>query len=130
MKQARFIVASAIEKDAKMGFGGDYEEDIRRSVIGAGALPAPPYTEQSDLIPHVRTGDLRGAIRKEPDGEDYWVKAGGDAAPYAAYVEYGTIRARPHPFMFPAVEMNRGRWNELVRKALRHKAESKKGRRK
>lgn len=125
MRQARYFVASAIEKDAKSGFGGDYDEDIRRSVIGAGALPVPPYEEQSDLMPHVRTGDLRSSIRKEPDGEDFWVKAGGDAAPYAAFVEYGSASARPHPFMFPAVEMNRGKWNKLVRDALRHRAGAK-----
>lgn len=113
--------AADVHRDAVGGFGGDYKEDIRRSVIGGEPLPVPPYKEQSDLMPHFRTpGGLRDSIRLAKQNADLWhVEAGGSAAPYAHYVEFGTRHARPHPFMHPAAESNRRRWNERVNKAIK-----------
>jgi HK97 gp10 family phage protein len=121
LRQATAVAASNVERDAKNGFGGDYAEDIHRTVIGAEPLPTPPYKEQSDLMPHRRTQKLVGSIRNEKQGEGdmYHVIAGNSDAPYAAFVEFGTSRARPHPYMFPAAEMNRKGWREEVEKAIK-----------
>lgn len=120
LQQALYITAEDVRRDAADGFGGDYAEDIRRSVIGGGPLPVPPYKEQSNLMPHVRTGDLRSSVRVvRQSANEYHVDAGETAAPYGRFVEFGTSRSRPHPFMHPAAEMNRRKWDTRVRKAIK-----------
>lgn len=119
LRQASAITAEDVKRDAIGGFGGNYDEDISRTVLGATSKPVPPYKAQSDLMPHTRSGLLKNSIRVEKQSADvYMVKAGNEVAPYAAYVEFGTRTARPHPFMFPATEMNRKRWRERIDKAI------------
>ena len=57
------------------------------------------------LVP-VKTGRLKSTIRIEETGRpmERLVRAGGNMAPYAPFVEYGTYHARAQPFMRPATE--------------------------
>jgi len=121
LQQATAITATDIERDAKeTRWGGNFPEDIQSSVIGATALETPPYKEQSNLMPHIRTGILKSSIRTEKATDDlYFVRAGDSSAPYAGFVEFGTKNARPHPFMHPAAEMNKRKWKERIEKAIK-----------
>lgn len=55
----------------------------------------------------VRTGNLRRSIHAEQSGPFRWV-VGTDVA-YAEYVEFGTHRMAPRPYLIPAAEAARPR---------------------
>jgi HK97 gp10 family phage protein len=59
----------------------------------------------------VKTGALRDSIGVTASGPEAAVTA---AAPYAAFVEYGTSRAPQHPFMTPAADAARQTLPEIV----------------
>lgn len=63
--------------------------------------------EAKRLVP-VRTGNLRDSIRVTPSSEAgrLGLAAAGIAAdaPYAGFVEFGTARMRPRPYIRPAVK--------------------------
>lgn len=52
----------------------------------------------------VDTGNLRNSIGASPDGELRWVI--GPTANYGIYVELGTSRMRPQPYLAPAADRN------------------------
>lgn len=57
-------------------------------------------------------GRLRGSIRallpeSSGDTAEAWVIAGGEEAPYAKYMEFGTRHAAAHPFLRPALAESR-----------------------
>lgn len=53
------------------------------------------------IVP-VDTGRLRASIRTEVSGNTITLSAGTD---YAEYVEFGTFKMNPQPFMRPAVRL-------------------------
>lgn len=64
--------------------------DTARTVVSQARARAP-----------VDTGTLRNSITSQVSGLSALVEAG---APYASFVEYGTVRRPPHPFMVPAAQ--------------------------
>ncbi len=64
----------------------------------------------------VDTGRLRASIthRIEKDDEDI-VGIVGTNVVYASYQEFGTIHMPAHPFLFPALESNKGKIKELLK---------------
>ena len=64
----------------------------------------------------VKTGRLRDSIGKRVAGLNLEVYADAD---YAAYVEYGTGRTSPHPFLRPALEANRADLIAVLKGELR-----------
>jgi HK97 gp10 family phage protein len=68
----------------------------------------------------VRTGALRDSIRVEigQAGISGQLIAGGKKAPHAHLVEFGTRKAVPHAFLFPAGEQARRALNERLPKIL------------
>lgn len=92
-------------------------DDLARLVIdlkGAGreaASKARPVVHKAanDVQAHaqaaapVDTGYLKGSIGIDKAGNAYYAQAViGPTAHYAPYVEYGTYKMRPQPFMGPA----------------------------
>lgn len=62
----------------------------------------------------VRTGFLRGSIQASRVGSGHWrVVVGAD---YGLFVENGTVRARPQPFVRPAVRIVRPAFVEAMRR--------------
>jgi HK97 gp10 family phage protein len=61
---------------------------------------AKQFVPQPPGAPYAQ-GDLKASIHKQEVGN--LGVAVGTAAPYAAYVEFGTHKMRPQPFLYPAV---------------------------
>ncbi len=103
-------------------FEGLPEELFRRlqAIFQAAAFDVAQLTRENAPV---RTGRLRDSVRVE-DGSDIGEdEAFGPiqvvaSAPYSSFVEYGTSRMNPEPFMQPAVDEIQPRVNEQVQEAL------------
>jgi len=58
--------------------------------------------EMRDMVPVV-TGTLKAGIFAAPSKTRAGAVVGVHDVPYAPWVEYGTVRASPHPFMRPSI---------------------------
>ncbi|MEM3891736.1 MAG: HK97 gp10 family phage protein [Nitrososphaerales archaeon] len=72
--------------------------------------------EEAQRLAPVRTGRLRSSVRVLERGGDYTV-VGSDVL-YAPFVEYGTMRMAPRPYLRPAVEKAREAVEELFVKEV------------
>ena len=65
--------------------------------------------------PQVQTGRLRSSIihREEFGGNEIATLIGSNVS-YASYLEFGTTRHSPFPWLFPAVEMSRDKIVETL----------------
>ncbi len=75
-----------------------------------------PYTD--------RTGNLTksvmpGRITIENTSITAEVRAGDKFAEYASYVELGTSRSRPYPFLFPALMAHKAEFRGVIQNAVR-----------
>lgn len=67
---------------------------------------AQSIVDAARAIVPVKTGRLQNSIRWQMEKPlTALVQAGGEAAPYAGYVENGTSRMAAQPFMSPAVQL-------------------------
>ena len=78
-----------------------------RVVLEAQSLVSDAYPPKSmpGMPPHLRTGALKRSIRiDDVQPNEVTVAAGGPGsfAPYAGWLEYGTSKMEPRPFMEPA----------------------------
>lgn len=64
------------------------------------AAAAAGYTEAYRIVP-VDTGRLRASIRVETSDDGFELSAD---TPYAAFVEYGTVRQRAQPYLRPGFD--------------------------
>lgn len=67
-----------------------------------------------DLIHNV-TGNLRRSLNKRVRGNSVIV---GTDVEYARYVEEGTSRSKPHPYLRPAVTNNMDEWKQIIEDEL------------
>lgn len=72
-------------------------------------------TPESPL--YVRTGRLRNSIASQVEMSEEAVYVGTNVE-YAAYVEFGTVKMRPRPYLRPAVLNYTDRYRELAKEAL------------
>ena len=85
-------------------------EDAKKAVKEIKALVADYselVAEYARFLCPLDTGDLMSTIevRISPDELTGTIKAGkGTSRPYAAWVEHGTVKTPPQPFMVPAAE--------------------------
>jgi HK97 gp10 family phage protein len=61
--------------------------------------------------PATDTGRLAGSIAANIDGKKAEIVANAE---YAAWLEFGTQEIKPRPFMFPAMELERPKWNKRL----------------
>jgi HK97 gp10 family phage protein len=95
-------------------------EFLARAVRAAVATPFPPPSAPL-TPPHRRSSVLQNSIRAEKTAEGWSV---GSNAPYAAWLETGTRRMAPRPFMLPTVLANADGAAEAGRKAAADAARS------
>lgn len=94
--------------------------ELRPRVSAAVKEAAERVAQDARQRAPVQTGALRDSIRAErTDAAQYTVIAGDKDAFYAPFVEFGTSRTAPRPFMVPAAEANRDTARRLVRDALK-----------
>ena len=65
----------------------------------------------------VDTGNLRGSITHEVDAADNTVYIGTNVE-YAPYVELGTSRQKPQPFLKPAASEHGAQYRQVLKNAL------------
>ena len=88
---------------------------LQKSLEKVGALverQAKINVSQTTGHPRVQTGRLRASITHELDNDS--VKIGTNVI-YGKYLEFGTSRMPPYPWLFPAVEMKRREIIEILK---------------
>lgn len=81
-----------------LGQAGGKVAGTMRQAVG---VTAHTVESQARARAPVDTGTLRNSITTEVSGLSAVVEA---RAPYASFVEYGTVHRPPHPFMVPAAQ--------------------------
>ncbi len=76
-------------------------QDVAEDVVAKARQNAP-----------VKSGRLQGSIDVQATGDDFVVV--GATAPYAGFVEYGTRKMLPRPFMAPALAYVADEYSKLV----------------
>ena len=72
---------------------------------------AEGVVEQAQGLAPVKTGRLRASIGITAQGDNF-VEVSA-TAPYAGYVEFGTIKMSPRPFMRPALAFIEDKYSKL-----------------
>ncbi len=106
MQGAAMLVANDAKRRVQRGpkSGRTY---VRRGIAHQASAPGEP--------PATDTGKLAGSIVAAASGLTAYVEARSE---YGRWLEYGTRRILPRPFMVPAAEANRERIGELIRSAV------------
>lgn len=97
----------------------DNERTAVAAALGVVSQEIAQYAQQNHAFNN-RTGNLEASIQALPIEEEAGqpvsgVKAGME---YAPYVEFGTSRSAPYPFLVPAVEANKQNLLDTVAKAV------------
>lgn len=99
-QNVRSHAIKSIQRGTKSGVVYDkYSPRRTHRASGAGEAPATD------------TGRLASSIAARIDGKSAEVVAGVD---YAAWLEFGTQKMQPRPFMVPAMEKERPAWNRRL----------------
>ncbi len=117
MGQVRIEVATTIELEDLDELPDEQsqalEEDVRNIVETAG----DNMVSYAQGIVPVRTGNLMASIFSDLD-EDYLAVTLGATADYASFVEYGTVKIRPQPFLGPAAAIGQEEMNARIEEAI------------
>lgn len=103
-------VQRALNRIAK--YGGKAERGVKQAVTKS---TLSIETNAKKRAP-VDTGNLRSSIQGEAKGLEGEVTA---TAEYAPFVEFGTRNMQSQPFMGPAAEEERPKFNQAIKEALR-----------
>lgn len=98
---------------------GSEELAIRLEAAVEAVVPAAleqVRTEAENLCP-VDAGDLKASLRVRMEGEGTSGQVVADV-PYAAYVELGTFRSAPQPFLYPAFALVRPKVPAMLKQLL------------
>lgn len=88
---------------------------VRTATITAGSL----VERDSKANSPVNTGNLRASIGTTvTGGGDVITAEVGPTASYGHYVELGTSRMAPQPYLFPAAEANSAAWLAALEQAM------------
>ena len=90
------------------------QNELRPALAELGAEVA----DAARALAPTRSGRLRASIQVEPAADAVQVDVIADA-PYAAFVEFGTLRRPARPFLAPALQFARRRLDLLARALIR-----------
>lgn len=108
------LIKDALEdqvEQALTAVGITAENNAKREITRA------VYDTPESKSGYVRTGRLRNSLTHEVAMNEKAVYI-GSAVEYAAYVELGTTRMRPRPYLRPAVTNYTDEYKNLVKQAL------------
>jgi HK97 gp10 family phage protein len=124
--QIREAVASEIQKGLYAS-AKQVEGEAKKSIL-SGSKSGRIYTRRSVThrasapgeAPASDTGRLVNSINSQLSGpSEATVKAGAGIAQYAPWLEFGTSKIAPRPFMFPALEKSKQWIYDRMQDALR-----------
>lgn len=78
----------------------EFVRSMQEFLMKTGEKSAEEIKELARELVPVNTGKLRDSIKIEKDGSDFII---GSDEEYSGFVEYGTLRQSPQPFMRPAL---------------------------
>ena len=87
------------------------KEAIQRALVRIG-LECEGYAKK---LCHVITGRLQNSITHYVDGDSVYV---GTNVEYAPFVEFGTSKSKPHPYLRPAAADHMGEWKKIIKEEL------------
>jgi HK97 gp10 family phage protein len=85
------------------------ENEIKKSVSDK----SPPVSDPGNP-PNVDTGELRRSITHEVDRDNLVARVGTNKI-YGRYLEMGTDKMQPRPFLAPALESCKGAITEILK---------------
>lgn len=88
---------------------------IHSALVTAISKAAVHVQGEAKMRVPVRTGNLKGSITQEVDGLTGTV---GTNVEYAPFVEYGTVRQSPQPYLFPALDENKDNIRQMIREEI------------
>ena len=90
---------------------------------GNSVVPDYDPKDHAGQAPYLRTGLLRASMttRTGRDDSGFFAEV-GSAAPYASWVELGTSKAPPHPFLVPSLDENRDTITQDISSAVKGSA--------
>jgi HK97 gp10 family phage protein len=97
--------------------------ELQFLIEGGLAAGAEVVAEAAKQRVPVETGELRDAIHVDKEPEGVYVIAGDSRTFYAHFVEHGTTRTAPRPFLVPALEASRGEIEKIASAGLRKAVE-------
>lgn len=87
----------------------------RGNVVHRASAPGePPATDKNNLVKNILT-----AVEDHDDGNTIAYVYVTDRAPYGKWLEYGTTRIAPRPFLHPAFMAHRDAINAAIKAAFR-----------
>jgi HK97 gp10 family phage protein len=119
---AKQLISHAVFKGV-----ADVESEAKKSIQRGGKSGivyqrySPKRTHRSSAPgepPASDTGYLVNNIKRRMDSD----KLGGEVrsrADYSKYLEYGTSKMMPRPYMFPALEKHRGKITQRINRAVK-----------
>jgi len=90
-------------------------DGLQKSLSKVGALverEAKINVSKSTGHPQVQTGRLRASITHESEQDSVTI---GTNVYYGRYLELGTVHHSPYPWLYPAVESNRGKIIDILK---------------
>lgn len=99
--------AQKVEADAKKSFRSSNEES------------------EPDAPPRNQTGRLRASIthRLKKDDKETYAEVGTNVN-YGLWLEFGTSKMKPHPFLTPAFEQNKESIQDYIARAIKKAADN------
>lgn len=94
----------------------DYRDAIEKGLANGIERAAQLVLASAKFNCPVDTGALRNSIKAEITGTSFEV---GTDLYYAKFVEFGTVKQRPQPYLYPAIAENRKRIIEIVQEEIR-----------
>lgn len=94
-------------------------EDVRRRLLQVIIQTGDDIVKDARSLVPVKEGNLHDSIYSEPVGDGYEIEVGA-GMDYAGYVEFGTSRQSPQPYLVPAIERNRQRFFGRIGNAVKH----------
>jgi len=117
MAQVRIEVAATIEMEDLDELPDQQSEALEEEVHNIIETAGDNMVGYAQGIVPVRTGNLMASIFSEYSDDDLSITLGA-SADYASFIEYGTVKMRPQPFLETASAIGQEEMNARIEEAI------------
>ena len=117
MGQVRIEVAATIELEDLDELPDEQSQALEEDVHNIVETAGDNMVSYAEGIVPVRTGNLMASIFSDLDEDNLAVTLGA-TADYASFVEYGTVKMGPQPFLEPAAAIGQEDMNARIEEAI------------